>query len=59
MILNSLTVADGGELVFGDGSSFAGFAPEAGFGAAVVPEPGSVGLLLLGSLGLLGRRRRG
>ena len=42
--LNSLTI-DGGEVTFGDGLNFAGFAPEAGFGAAVVPEPGALGLL--------------
>ena len=31
---------------------------EASFGSAVVPEPGSMGLLMVGALGLLGRRRR-
>lgn len=36
-----------------------GYGPEAtpGIGAPVVPEPGSVGLLMVGALGLLGRRR--
>jgi len=34
------------------------FAPLAGAGSAVVPEPGTVGLLLVGALGVLARRRR-
>ena len=38
----------------GKGVSFGGGAP----GSAVVPEPGSVGLLMVGALGLLSRRRR-
>ena len=61
MTLNSLTIADGGEVVFGDGLPFAAFAPEAGFSAsaAVVPEAGSVALLMVGALGMLARRRRG
>ena len=71
--LSVLNIADGVEVTFGTGLPFAG-APEksGGFtaaftppiggaaigGSAVVPEPGSVGLLLVGALGLLGRRRR-
>jgi len=35
-----------------------GFAGGNGGSSAVVPEPGSIGLLLIGALGLLGRRRR-
>ena len=55
--LASLTIADGVEVTFGDGLPFA---DEGGkFGApALVPEPGSLGLLMVGALGLLGRRRR-
>ena len=59
MTLNSLSIADGGEVVFGDGTNFAGLAPEPGFAPALVPEPGSIGLLMVGALGLLARRRRG
>jgi hypothetical protein len=38
----------------GDGG---GKAPSFG-GGAVVPEPGTIGLLLVGALGMMGRRRR-
>ncbi len=64
--LTALNIADGVTVTFGDGLPFAG-APDklAGFGGSgavagtgVVPEPGSMGLLLVGALGLLGRRRR-
>ena len=57
--LNSLSVTDGGELEFIDNLPFAPFAPEPKFEAGVVPEPGSLGLLLVGAVGLLARRRRG
>ncbi len=58
MTLNSLTIADGGEVVFGDGLGFAALAPNPGFAPALVPEPGTAGLLLIGALGVLARRRR-
>ena len=55
--LAALNIADGVEVTFGDGLPFVGGAEK--FGApALVPEPGSMGLLLVGALGLLGRRRR-
>ena len=57
--LASLTIANGVEVTFGNGlaSPFAG-EPEK-FGApALVPEPGSAALLLIGALGFLSRRRR-
>ena len=71
--LAALNIADGVEVTFGDGLAFAGgpektggftvaFTPPssgAGLGGSpVVPEPGSVGLLLAGVLGILGRRQR-
>ena len=59
--LAALNIADGVEVTFGDGLPFAGGPDKsAGFGGgvAVVPEPGSMGLLAVGALGLLGRRRR-
>ena len=55
--LSSLTIADGAEVVFGDGLSFAA-APGKFGGPALVPEPGTLGLLLLGALGFAARRRR-
>ena len=56
--LASLTIGAGATVTFGNGLPFA---PEpAKFGAAsgVVPEPGSLGLLMVGGLGMMGRRRR-
>ena len=55
--LSVLNIADGVEVTFGTGLPFGG-APEK-FGAAVlIPEPGSLALLMVGALGCLGRRRR-
>ena len=60
--LAALNIGAGATVTFGDGLPFAG-GPEKlaglGGGVAVVPEPGSVGLLLVGAAGLLARRRRG
>ena len=59
--LAALNIAAGVEVTFGDGLSFTGGSGKSGAafgGSAVVPEPGSVALLLVGTLGLLGRRRR-
>ena len=53
--LAALTIGGGVEVTFGDGTSFAA-APEKG--GSVVPEPGAVALLLVGALGILGRRHR-
>ena len=56
--LAALNIADGVEVTFGDGLAFVGGAEK--FGApALVPEPGSMGLLLVGALGFLSRGRRG
>lgn len=55
--LASLSIGDGAEVTFGDGLPFAG-EPEKLGGSASVPEPGSLGLLLIGALGLLGCRQR-
>ena len=67
--LSSLTIGAGATVVFTSGAAsgsfsgggFDGKAP--GFnngapGSAVVPEPGTIGLLLVGALGLLNYRRR-
>ena len=56
--LSSLTIADGAEVVFGDGLAFAPGAGEKFGGPALVPEPGTFGLLLIGALGMAARRRR-
>ena len=53
--LAALFIGDGVEVTFGDGLGLVA-APEK-FTAAV-PEPGTAGLLLLGALGVLGRRPR-
>ena len=54
--LASLTIADGVEVTFGDSLPFAG-GPEKSGAPALVPEPGALGLLLVGALGVLVRRR--
>ena len=70
--LSSLTIGAGATVIFtsgaasgsltGDdgGSKAAGFgSPASSFGGgATVPEPGTLGLLLVGALGMLNRRRR-
>ena len=59
--LGSLTIGAGSTVTFTSGlASFSGGggkAPSLG-GSAVVPEPGTLGLLLVGALGVLSRRRR-
>ena len=54
--LGALNIADGVEVTFGDGLPFAP-APVKFGAAGVVPEPGSLALLAVGALGVLGRRR--
>ncbi len=55
--LAALNIGAGATVTFGDGLAFAG-EPEKLGAPALVPEPGALGLLLAGGLGLLGRRRR-
>ena len=60
--LGSLTIGAGATVVFTSGAAsgaFSGGDKGAGFGGgATVPEPGTLGLLLVGALGMLNRRRR-
>ena len=55
--LGALNIGDGAEVTFGGGLPFAP-APVKFDGLGVVPEPGSIGLLLTAGLVLLSRRRR-
>ncbi|MCE9611793.1 MAG: autotransporter-associated beta strand repeat-containing protein [Chthoniobacter sp.] len=61
--LGSLTIGAGATVVFTSGTASGSFGGSGGKGAsvgsaAVVPEPGTLGLLLVGALGLLNRRRK-
>jgi fibronectin-binding autotransporter adhesin len=61
--LGSLTIGAGATVVFTSGAASGSFSGGSGKGAsfggaAVVPEPGTFGLLLVGALGILNRRRR-
>ena len=57
--LSSLTIGAGATVTFTSGpAAFADSGKAFGSGSAVVPEPGTLGLLLVGALGVLGRRRR-
>ena len=55
--LAALNIADGVEVTFGTGLPFGG-APEKFGAAALIPEPGALGLLMVGALGFMSRRRR-
>jgi len=70
--LSSLTIGDGASVTFSSGATSGSFSggdgagkssglgsPASSFGGgSVVPEPGTIGLLLVGALGVLNRRRR-
>ena len=58
--LGSLTIGAGSTVTFTSGlASFSGDnGKPASFGTSTVPEPGTLGLLLIGALGVLNRRRR-
>ena len=60
--LSSLTIGAGATVTFTSGVASGAFSGGGGkglsLGAAAVPEPGTLGLLLTGALGVLNRRRR-
>ena len=57
--LSSFSIGGGATTTLGNGLPFAPASNKFGGGSAgVVPEPGSIGLLLVGALGLMVRRRR-
>jgi len=60
--LSSLTIGAGSTVVFTSGAAsgaFSGGGKISSFGgSAAVPEPGTIGLLLVGALGVLNRRRQ-
>ena len=61
--LSSLTIGAGATLTFGSGAASGAFSGGEVKGASigggsVVPEPGTIGLLLVGAIGVLNRRRR-
>ena len=57
-VLAALTIGAGVEVTFGEAPPFAG-EPEKIGAPALVPEPGALGLLVGGALGLLSRPARG
>ena len=65
--LSSLTIGAGATVIFTSGTATGSFSSDfkapsgfasGGFGSAAVPEPGTIGLLLVGALGVLHRRKR-